>query len=389
MSLAKTCLDVFLTSLHFANVGYMAALSEFQMIELIAKAARSSQKGVPSVGRSGGAVQRRGLSGKLRGSEPERVLLGIGDDAAVLQVGGERLVVSVDACGEGVHFERNWLNFADLGFKATQAALSDLAAMGAQPLGFTSALMLPEGLERRELSALVRGQVQAGKGIGCPLIGGNIARSKAFSITTTVLGTVSRIVPRSGARIGDEVWLIGSVGMAALGLELLRRASSASKLRARRSPGGSVVAWSSSDPFERRAVQAWRRPKALISEGERLVSYAHALIDVSDGLGQDVGHIAAASGVKLVLDEVQLRATCPRQYAAQCKKLQLDPLRLCLNGGEDYALVATGPHGKKPAFARIIGVVEAGRGTWLRREDGKLQPIGTGGFEHFSGRLDT
>lgn len=349
----------------------MKTLSEFEAIQIISRVANKAAKPGPTG--KGPSAPPGTPSRRLRPS----VELGMGDDAAILQVRGELVAVSVDACVEGVHFEYALIGLFDLGFKATQAALSDLAAMGAKPMGFTSSLALPQGFGHARLQALARGQSSAARRMQCPLIGGNITRARELSISTTVLGTVAKARLRSDARPGDEVWLVGSLGLAALGLKLLQ---------ARASTVDQPAPLASFSSFERVCVKAWRKPHALISEGERLAARAHALIDVSDGLGQDAGHIADASSVKLILDEGQLRSTWPKAYAGKCRELGLDPLTLCVSGGEDYALIATGSSKKRPAFARPIGVVEVGRGTWLKRERGKLQPISTAGFDHFTAR---
>jgi len=341
-----------------ASVPWVKPLSEFEAIALIGRfASRTHQT--------------------LGGRSSSHVELGIGDDAALLRIGKERLLVSVDACVEGVHFERDLIGLSDLGFKATQAALSDLASMAANPLGLTSALTLPVGFSRTELLQLTRGQLAAVKLAKCPMIGGNIARSPQLSLTTTVLGKARKPVLRSGARPGDEVWLIGPVGLAALGLALLR-----ARQRPRLAKGSAPHARLGLSAFEWSCVQSWRRPIARLSEGLKLAARAHSLIDVSDGLAQDLGHIAQASQVKIIVDAAQIKSGWPPHFARTCEKLGLAPLELSLTGGEDYALLATGFRLKRPPFARSIGVVERGKGTWLHTEGGKLRRLSQGGFDH-------
>jgi len=341
-----------------ASVPWVKPLSEFEAIGLIGRLALRTHQ-------------------TLSGRTSSHVELGIGDDAALLRIGKERLLVSVDACVEGVHFERELIGFSDLGFKATQAALSDLASMGASPLGLTSALTLPAGFSRTELLQLTRGQLAAVKLAKCPMIGGNIARSPQLSLTTTVLGRAENPVLRSGAHPGDEVWLIGPVGLAALGLALLR-----SREQPRLARGSTPHQRLGFSAFERTCVQSWRRPIARLSEGYKLAARAHSLIDVSDGLAQDLGHIAQASQVKIIVDAAQIKLGWPPAFARTCEKLSLAPLELCLTGGEDYALIATGSRSKRPTFARSIGVVERGKGTWLQTEGKKPRRLSQGGFDH-------
>lgn len=292
------------------------------------------------------------------------VLTGIGDDAAVLAAPAAPLVVTVDASVEGTHFRRDFVALADIGFRAFQAAASDLAAMGARPLAAVSALTLPRDFSASELAELTRGQAEASRVTGCPLVGGNVARSELLTLTTTVLGTAERPLPRSGARPGDDCWLVGDVGLAAAGLALLQRGS-------RRN--GSA---------EQLCVRAWQRPRALIARGLGLVRVAHAAIDVSDGLAGDAAHLASASGCRLVLEEHAVRATLTAALVTVALRLGKDPLGLALYGGEDYALVAAGPRAARPRWARRIGRFERGRGAFLESDGERRAPLG-GGFDHF------
>lgn len=307
------------------------------------------------------ALLKRALGGTARG---RRIEVGIGDDAAVLRPGSLPLVFTIDACVEGVHFDRRWLSLADVGWRAFNAAVSDVAAMAARPLAALSNLGVPAGLGARELEQLGRGQAAAARALGCPVAGGNISRADVLSITTAVLGEARAPVLRSGARAGDELWLIGDVGLAALGLELLR---------SKRWPKQRGAAF-------RSCIEAWRRPRALIADGLELAARASAAADVSDGLGTDAMHIAGASRVKLVIDEVALRQALPKTLARAAAALGTDPLRWALKGGEDYALIATGAARRRPTFARRIGHVERGRGAVLE-SGGRRSPL-KAGFDH-------
>jgi thiamine-monophosphate kinase len=251
-----------------------------------------------------------------------------------------------------------------VGARAFEAALSDLAAMGARPLCALSALTLPRGFSPRELERLTRGQAAASRRCSCPIVGGNVARGPGLSLTTVALGLSKRPLTRAGARAGDECWLVGDVGLAAAGLALLRK-------RTRRRDAASA-----------RCIEAWRRPRALLARGLALVGAAHAVIDVSDGLAGDAGRLASASACRLLLEESSLRRALPRGLAAAAEALGRDPLELALAGGEDYALVAAGPSARRPAWARRIGRFTRGRGGYLERPDGTLVPLGAG-FDHF------
>ena len=300
----------------------------------------------------------------LRGSRARagRVEIGIGDDAAVLMSPG-RLVWTIDSQVEGSHFDRAWLSLEDIGYRSFQAAASDLAAMGAKPIAALSNLALPRQFSDRELARLVRGQAQASAHCGCPVVGGNLSRAPDLSVTTTLLGVAARPLLRRGARPGDELWLWGDVGLAALGLRALQRG------------------------LQRRAslkagVERWRRPRALLAEGRKLIGRARAAIDVSDGLAGDAAHLARESGVRVVFDAGQLEAGLGVDLLRGAQFLGESALTLALLGGEDYALLAAGPATKRPRAAHSVGQVERGSGVFLERA-GKRQRLGRA-FEHFA-----
>ncbi|MBX3126933.1 MAG: thiamine-phosphate kinase [Polyangiaceae bacterium] len=296
-------------------------------------------------------------------------LLGIGDDAACVRLPPRgQLVLSVDAAFEHVHFELDWLSLTDIGYRAHMAALSDLAAMGARPRWALSAVSFPKGATGDQLSALGRGQARAAREAGAPVVGGNLARGAGWSVTTTVIGTARAPLTRSGARAGDELWLLGEVGLSGAGLSLFRR-------------GGRPLRSSLSLSAERAAKRAFRRPLARIADGLALRGRAHAVIDVSDGLAGDALHLAQASGVRVVLERPALEALLHPALLAVARALGQDAVALALAGGEDYALLAAGPPARRPRAARVVGRVEAGRGAVLL--DGARRLVLDGGFDHF------
>jgi thiamine-monophosphate kinase len=301
---------------------------------------------------------------------PRRAVeLGIGDDAAVLRIGRERVVVTVDDQVEGVHFDRRWLSLEDVGYRALQAAASDLAAMAAAPVAAVASLHVPRGLPVRELEQLARGQAQAARRLRCPVVGGNVARGPVLSITTTVLGRVQRPLLRSGAKAGDELWLIGEVGLARAGLLLhQQRLKVPSRLR----------------PVAELARAAWARPQARIRAGLMLTGRARAAIDVSDGLAGDVHHLATASAVKTVLETKLLSRLISEELAELADLLGEPGVALALTGGEDYALLCAGPKARRPARAKVVGRVERGRGSELELDDGRRFALGPG-FDHLRG----
>jgi thiamine-monophosphate kinase len=300
------------------------------------------------------------------GPNPRGVEVGIGDDAAVLSAGGGKLVWTIDSCIEGAHFDRRWLSLEDVGWRSFMAAVSDVAAMGATPLAALSELSLPAGTSRAELARLGRGQAAAARAARCPVVGGNVSRARDLAVVTTVLGRVERPLLRSGARAGDELWLVGRVGYAALGLRLLREG--------RRARGAG----------ERAAVAAWRRPVALVDRGPALAGRASAALDVSDGLAGDAAHLARASAVRVVIEGAALLKGLGREMVDAARRSGCEPLELALHGGEDYALLATGR--QRPRFARRIGRIERGEGVWLERPGGAASRITRGGWDHLEPR---
>jgi thiamine-monophosphate kinase len=257
-----------------------------------------------------------------------QVRLGSGDDAAVTVPGGA-VATSVDALVEGVHFRRETATLRQIGRKAISTALSDLAAMGATPGEAYVWLGTPEGVGEAELLEVGEGLAEVAGETGTTVAGGDLTRAPVLSLTVTVTGHASNpddFVTRAGARPGDALVVTGELGAAAAGLVLLERPSAegldvqaADALRARQL-----------DPTPRLAAG-----RALATAG------ATAMIDVSDGLAGDAGHIAAASAALLVIDADALPlAAGVAEVAAAAGR---DPLELATSGGEDYELLAALP----------------------------------------------
>ncbi len=272
------------------------------------------------------------------------VLLGIGDDAAVVRVRpGEDLVATTDALVEGVHFRFTMQGARTIGARALAVNLSDLAAMGARPLGALLAFAAPAGLPLRTALDLARGLVALGRRHACPLVGGNVARARETSLTVTALGAVARgrALLRSAARPGDRILVTGTLGGAALALA-----------RA-----------------ERRGARIRAVPEPRLRAGRILARTRGigACIDLSDGLLADLAHVLEASGAGAELDVASLPAA--RGLGAACRRLCLDAEELLLAGGEDYELLftvrASGP--RAPALARRLGIRVTEIGVVTRR----------------------
>ena len=241
------------------------------------------------------------------------------------------------------------------------AALSDLAAMGAEPVGVLSALALPGALTDRELYAIAAGQRAAAAACGTTVIGGNLARADVVSITTSVIGRAERPMTRAGASPGDRVWLLGDPGWAAAGLRAIESGLT----------GGDAE----------RAALAFRRPAARIAGGLAAArAGASACIDVSDGLGADLGHLARTSAVALEVDEAALDDVDLATIAASVGTTWA---ALALAGGEDYALIATAPPGVSIEGFRVIGACAAGSGVHIRDRAGAIRALDASGWDHF------
>ncbi len=285
------------------------------------------------------------------------VSVGPGDDAAVFLVNGSA-VTSVDVLVEGVHFRRDWVPAERLGHRAVAVSCADLEAMGADPVAVLVGLSVPADLEASWVADLARGMRAECELAGASLVGGDITRSRDVTIAMTVIGELRGRAPvqRSGANPGDVVAVRGRLGWAAGGLQVLKRGF--------RSP--------------RVLVEAYQCPAVPYGAGaEAAVGGATAMIDVSDGLLADVGHIARASEVAIDLDSG--RFELPDPIRAVAAATGGDPLSYVLTGGEDHALAATFPFGRVPPEWWVIGTVAEGEGVTV---DGEPW-TGTPGWTHF------
>lgn len=271
----------------------------------------------------------------------EAVELGVGDDCALLRLNpDEQLATSTDTVVETVHFLEDSLP-EEVGFRAVAAAASDLAAMGARPLGMTLALTLPD-VDELWLHSFSQGIAAAVTALQLPLVGGDITRGP-LTITVQVLGAVLRgqALLRSGATVGDSVYVSGTLGDAAAGLAVLQ---------GQYRPEPALAEY---------LEQRFYRPRPRLELGIELRGRASAAIDISDGLLADAGHIAAASGVQLRLQPELL----PLSAALLAHPDREQVLRWALAGGDDYELCFCLPAGMDaPEGCSRIGVVAVGEG---------------------------
>ncbi len=268
-------------------------------------------------------LSEAGELGLLAELERLDLIVGVQHDAAALAGG---LVVTQDALVEGVHFRLDWLAWRDLGWRAAAVNLSDLAASGALPEALLVTLVAPGSTRTADVVELYRGLAET----GVPVVGGDTTRGPALVVAVTALGRSPRVPGRAGARAGDVLVVTGPLGAAGAAFR-----------------GGGYV-----------------RPPVRIEEGRMLAEHAHALMDISDGLGVDAAHIARRSGVRCVIELERV----PLADGATVEDLGF---------GEDYELLAAvaepGPH-------TVIGRVEAGEGVQVLHHGA---PVELPGWEHF------
>ncbi|HEX8242120.1 MAG TPA: thiamine-phosphate kinase [Longimicrobium sp.] len=299
------------------------------------------------------------------------VRVGPGDDCAV--VAGDGIALSCDLSVEGVHFRRDWLSLREIGGRATSAALSDLAAVAARPVGILVSLALPDADAGPHAVQVMEGVRRAAEHAGAALLGGDVARTHGpLTIDVVAVGEAPHPVHRAGASLGDEVWVTGELGGSGLFVEQM------------------LAGGGDADPAARKRYAA---PEPRVREARWLAErgLARAMIDLSDGLAGDAWHLAAAGGVAVLLapELIPVHPAVLRHAASPG-----EALRLALTGGEDYELCFTASNGAVEPFAHefqeafgvrlsCIGRVAGGDGVWWADPEGNRRPLGLHGYRHF------
>jgi thiamine-monophosphate kinase len=365
-------------------------LGEFALIAQLGRwaEAEASRAGVPRAGgrRDAGRARSRRDAGAARRSrrgirsEPRsEILRGIGDDAALLGLPrGWDLIATCDAQIDGHHFRRRWMSPREVGARAAEINLSDIAAMGGVPVAALISLGITRDVTREALRGLYVGLARALAAHGAIIAGGNVSASAELFIDVTLLGRIERgrALCRDGARPGDYVFVTGYPGRAATGLAALERGLLPARSALRR---------------------AYAAPRARVAAGRFLVenAIASAAIDLSDGLGGDLRHICEASGVAVTLEEGLL----PLDPAVKrmARALRLDPLACVTGASDDYELIFTAPRRKIDLALAMqtalglrvtpIGRVTSGRpAVRLRRLSGRMTPVAAGWDHLVTGR---
>lgn len=302
------------------------------------------------------------------------LVLGIGDDAAVVQTSKGRLnVITVDAMAEGIHFDLRTTDFRKLGWKAMASNLSDLAAMGADPKWALINLTIPNKVTVENISKLYRGILACTKRFGGQVIGGNITRARnEFVICITALGEVDNqgVLKRSSARPGDVIAVTGDLGASHAGLRLLQK-------KDQNGSYGHVI----------RKHQTPVPRIDLIQKLKKAGIKIHACIDISDGLSSDLKHVCEASkvGAQVLSDLLPIHSATKRASAA----LDEDAVDYALNGGEEYELLMTLAPVQFEKAKQILGknITAVGRIHTSRvitvMRNGKKRRLTAKGFKHF------
>jgi len=291
---------------------------------------------------------------------------GLGDDCAFLEAGGERIAVSVDLSVEGVHFTRRWLTAAEIGYRAAAAALSDLAAVAAEPLALLLAVGVPAGEPEATLTALGDGVADAAADCGAAIVGGDLSRADQLVVDCCVIGRATAAVRRRGAKPGDALVVTGTLG----------------------GPLAALLAWREGREPDPAARERFARPPSRHAAARFLAAHrAHAMIDVSDGLAGDLGHLLAASGVGATV-AVERLPVHPAAAAAADRAGE-PAWRLAARSGEEYELLAAVPAdavqeilAQCPAPVTVIGACDDETG--LRATEHGAAARLPGGYDHFA-----
>ncbi|MET3291710.1 UNVERIFIED_CONTAM: thiamine-monophosphate kinase [Brevibacillus sp. OAP136] len=327
----------------------------------------------------------RQWTGRSAGQAGDGLVVGIGDDAAVFSVSSDKEVIACcDAMVETVHFLRETMHHTDVGYKSFISNISDIAAMGGVPRFAMVTIAKPATWTPEECSQIYDGMYEACREYGVRIIGGDtVSAPDALHLSVTMLGEVERgmALLRSAAKPGDAVFVTGTVGGAAAGLDLLFKAKE----------HGTPMQY---DPYWEPLVRLHQRPSAQVMAGRLLqqASGIGALNDVSDGLASELWEIAEASGVAISVERDMLPiAGLVREYAETVGK---DAVDWALYGGEDYQLVGTVQGTKAEILAQmfarqglsfsLIGKIEAGSPqVFLQAPDGSSKRLNKDGYNHF------
>ena len=286
----------------------------------------------------------------------ESILVGIGDDAAVVKAHLTPIALATDMAVEGTHFTRNWSSLYEIGAKITSANLADIFAMGGRPEYLLVAAALPKNFSVEDIEELALGIADEAASVGAIVVGGDLTFSDRIVISISVFGSVGKPLLRSGAHVGDDLVISKLPGESAAGLELLKR--------------GVLDAKSAEH----------RNPTVEYEKAQSISAIAHSMCDISDGLISELNHISDASNVQIVVDKSLLKKVSGFDQLEQlADELGVDPWEWILHGGEDHVFIATVPGDVSlPSGYTKIGTVVQGSRVLV---DGFI--VEHQGFQHF------
>jgi len=311
-----------------------------------------------------------------------KIIVGLGDDAAVVSLDSRKLVVTTDTLVEDVHFKRSWLTWEQIGYRGLVSNISDILAMGAYPRYFLISLAVPYSYRLEDIKKLFKGFERAARICGIKCLGGDTVSSpRGLILSIAVLGEPIRnaIITRGSAREGDSIFVTGNIGDAAAGIEILKR----ELLKKRHSP-----------IFQRGfryLASRFAQPPMRLKEGRKIASHhlANAMIDCSDGLALSLKFICESSnvGAYIYINRIPLSFWLKR-LSVKCLKSK--PFEYALFGGDDYELVFTVDNRKAGRVERLlsgareIGNIKKARGIRYFDDKGKRVIFKKRGYEHFT-----
>ena len=292
------------------------------------------------------------------------ILAGIGDDTAVIRVADKKFLVTSDMMLEGVHFDLSYTTFSQLGHKLLAINVSDIFAMGGKPQYFLVSIGIPTRHTAGDIHELYKGITKLAKEFKVAIIGGDTCSSKnGLVLNGTLIGYAKKPIKRSGAKIGDSIFINNTLGDSAMGLRILRNR--------KKKIHSFVPATPNIKLMQKHLIP---KPKPL-----NTLSKVTSMIDISDGLLIDLSHICDESRVGAVIHKDKVPVS--RELTLIAKKFGVDPIELALKGGEDYCLLFTAPSGIKTDAFKIGEIVKKDR--FIIDEKGRKKTFKPEGYEHF------
>ncbi len=333
-----------------------------------------------------------GLIEKIRksaGRPSSPVVIGIGDDAAVMKVSAASVLASTDMLIERVHFDLSYTDFFSLGWKSAAVNLSDIAAMGGGPQFCLTSIGIPGSISVEQIAGFYRGCNALLRSHGAVLVGGDTCFSrKDLIVSVMILGKSVKtgIITRKGAKPGDRIFVTGTLGDSAAGLEVLKK-----EVAVRRSRGKSIpFAFRSARPALTRLVKRHLRPDPRVEWGKKIAlsQCAHAMIDLSDGLSSDLSHICEQSRLGAVIAAEKIPLSPWLLEASD--RLDHPPIHYALSGGEDYELLFTVPPDRIRKLQKLglplteIGEITGARNMMIADRGGNRTLLRPTGYNHFA-----